>query len=156
MQPRIYLYEDLQKATNYFHPNMKLGQGAFGAVYKVLTKHFNIVRSLALNPKSSICWFNYILYWWSFNSKLKLLKTDFFLVVWCFIGCARCKWNCCQDIITRNTTGNQWVFQWSCACHKYETQESSETQRLLFWWSRTANPRIRVCWEQQFGRTYFW
>ncbi len=55
VQPRIYLYEDLQKATNYFHPNMKLGQGAFGAVYKVLTKHFNIVRSLALNPKSSIC-----------------------------------------------------------------------------------------------------
>ncbi|CAM5998801.1 unnamed protein product [Sphagnum balticum] len=34
VQPRMYLYEDLQKATNYFHPNMKLGQGAFGAVYK--------------------------------------------------------------------------------------------------------------------------
>jgi hypothetical protein len=37
-------------------------------VYKVLTKHFNIARSLALNPKSSICWFNYTLYRWNFNS----------------------------------------------------------------------------------------
>jgi hypothetical protein len=31
----MYAYKDLQKATNDFHENMKLGQGAFGAVYKV-------------------------------------------------------------------------------------------------------------------------
>jgi hypothetical protein len=49
VQPRMYLYEDLQKATNYFHPNMKLGQGAFGAVYKVLTKHL-ILLDHFLNP----------------------------------------------------------------------------------------------------------
>ncbi|CAK9230868.1 unnamed protein product [Sphagnum troendelagicum] len=30
----MYAYKDLQKATNNFHDNMKLGQGAFGAVYK--------------------------------------------------------------------------------------------------------------------------
>jgi hypothetical protein len=34
VQPRMYAYKDLQKATNNFHDNMKLGQGAFGAVYK--------------------------------------------------------------------------------------------------------------------------
>jgi hypothetical protein len=32
----MYAYKDLQKATNHFHNNMKLGQGAFGAMYKVL------------------------------------------------------------------------------------------------------------------------
>ncbi len=35
----MYAYKDLQKATNNFHDNMKLGQGAFGAVYKVFTKY---------------------------------------------------------------------------------------------------------------------
>jgi len=39
VQPRMYAYKDLQKATNNFHDNMKLGQGAFGVVYKVFTKH---------------------------------------------------------------------------------------------------------------------
>ncbi|KAH8958123.1 hypothetical protein BDL97_06G006600 [Sphagnum fallax] len=34
VQPRMYAYKDLQKATNNFHDSMKLGQGAFGAVYK--------------------------------------------------------------------------------------------------------------------------
>jgi hypothetical protein len=35
LQPRMYAYKDLQKATNNFYNNMKLGQGACGAVYKV-------------------------------------------------------------------------------------------------------------------------
>ncbi|KAK3161047.1 hypothetical protein QOZ80_1BG0070960 [Eleusine coracana subsp. coracana] len=29
-------YEDLKKATNYFHPAYKLGQGSYGAVYKAV------------------------------------------------------------------------------------------------------------------------
>jgi hypothetical protein len=35
----MYAYKDLQKATNNFHDSMKLGQGAFGAVYKVFITH---------------------------------------------------------------------------------------------------------------------
>ncbi len=38
-QPRMYAYKDLLKATNNFNDNMKLGQGVFGTVYKVFTKH---------------------------------------------------------------------------------------------------------------------
>ncbi|CAM6048109.1 unnamed protein product, partial [Sphagnum compactum] len=48
VQPRMYLYEDLQKATNYFHPNMKLGQGAFGAVYKGVLDGMEIAVKILL------------------------------------------------------------------------------------------------------------
>uniref|UniRef100_A0A7I4D5Y0 Protein kinase domain-containing protein n=1 Tax=Physcomitrium patens TaxID=3218 RepID=A0A7I4D5Y0_PHYPA len=34
LKPTLYSYGELQKATNDFHPYMKLGEGAFGAVYK--------------------------------------------------------------------------------------------------------------------------
>lgn len=30
-----FKYEELRKATNYFGPSNKLGQGSYGAVYKV-------------------------------------------------------------------------------------------------------------------------
>jgi len=30
-----FKYEELRKATNYFDPSNKLGQGSYGAVYKV-------------------------------------------------------------------------------------------------------------------------
>jgi hypothetical protein len=30
-----FKYEELRKATNYFDPEYKLGQGSYGAVYKV-------------------------------------------------------------------------------------------------------------------------
>ncbi|KAH9558635.1 hypothetical protein CY35_06G017800, partial [Sphagnum magellanicum] len=52
LQPRMYAYKDLQKATNNFYNNMKLGQGAFGAVYKgLLLDGSDIVIKLLL-PKT--------------------------------------------------------------------------------------------------------
>jgi hypothetical protein len=35
MKPTLFAYSELQKATRDFHPDMKLGEGGFGAVYKV-------------------------------------------------------------------------------------------------------------------------
>lgn len=35
VQPKLYTYGELRAATNDFHPDMKLGEGAFGVVYKV-------------------------------------------------------------------------------------------------------------------------
>ncbi|CAM6076251.1 unnamed protein product [Sphagnum tenellum] len=48
VQPRMYAYKDLQKATNYFNDNMKLGQGAFGAVYKGVLDGSEIAVKLLL------------------------------------------------------------------------------------------------------------
>jgi hypothetical protein len=35
VQPILYSYNVLKLATNDFHPSNKLGEGGFGAVYKV-------------------------------------------------------------------------------------------------------------------------
>ena len=35
VQPTLYSYSELRSATREFHPDLKLGQGAFGVVYKV-------------------------------------------------------------------------------------------------------------------------
>ena len=35
VKPTIYSYNELRNATRDFHMDMKLGQGAYGAVYKV-------------------------------------------------------------------------------------------------------------------------
>jgi hypothetical protein len=77
VQPRMYAYKDLQKATSNFHDNMKLGQGAFGAVYKVFTKHSSHQITCY---KSCYQFFqlNYVSYWWSFNSNLKMAEKWFF------------------------------------------------------------------------------
>ncbi|KAH8958130.1 hypothetical protein BDL97_06G006900 [Sphagnum fallax] len=48
VQPRMYAYKDLQKATNNFHNNMKLGQGAFGVVYKGVLDGSEIAVKLLL------------------------------------------------------------------------------------------------------------
>ena len=37
LKPTLFAYSELQKATREFHPKMKLGEVAFGVVYKVLT-----------------------------------------------------------------------------------------------------------------------
>ncbi len=37
VQPTIFAYNELKAATRDFHPDTKLGEGAYGAVYKVLT-----------------------------------------------------------------------------------------------------------------------
>ncbi|KAG0560351.1 hypothetical protein KC19_10G174000 [Ceratodon purpureus] len=34
LKPTLFVYNELQKATRDFHPDMKLGEGAFGAVYR--------------------------------------------------------------------------------------------------------------------------
>ena len=36
VKPTIFPYNQLRTATRDFHPDTKLGQGAFGAVYKVM------------------------------------------------------------------------------------------------------------------------
>jgi hypothetical protein len=35
VQPTLYAYNDIKIATQDFHPDMKIGQGSFGVVYKV-------------------------------------------------------------------------------------------------------------------------
>ncbi len=35
VQPTIFSYSELRAATKDFHPDMKLGQGNYGVVYKV-------------------------------------------------------------------------------------------------------------------------
>jgi hypothetical protein len=35
VQPTLYAYNDIKIATRNFHPDMKIGQGSFGVVYKV-------------------------------------------------------------------------------------------------------------------------
>lgn len=36
MKPTLYAYNELQKATKNFSADTKLGEGGYGAVYKVL------------------------------------------------------------------------------------------------------------------------
>lgn len=48
VKPTIFPYNQLRTATRDFHPDMKLGEGAYGAVYKVtmfLTCILNHVRA---------------------------------------------------------------------------------------------------------------
>jgi hypothetical protein len=41
VQPTLYAYNDIKTATQDFHPDMKIGQGSFGVVYKVCTTFFD-------------------------------------------------------------------------------------------------------------------
>ena len=43
LKPTLFVYNELQKATRDFHPDMKLGEGAFGAVYRVLSKKSTLI-----------------------------------------------------------------------------------------------------------------
>jgi virulence-associated protein VapD len=43
VQPTLYAYNDIKKATQDFHPDMKIGQGSFGVVYKVYTTFFCVI-----------------------------------------------------------------------------------------------------------------
>ncbi len=43
VQPTLYAYNDIKKATQDFHPDMKIGQGSFGVVYKVYTTSFCVI-----------------------------------------------------------------------------------------------------------------
>jgi hypothetical protein len=37
LHTKLYSYKELKIATNNFNPNLMLGQGGFGVVYKVIT-----------------------------------------------------------------------------------------------------------------------
>jgi hypothetical protein len=41
VQPTIFSYSELKTATRDFHPDMKLGQGSYGVVYKVKSQLYN-------------------------------------------------------------------------------------------------------------------
>jgi hypothetical protein len=42
VQPTLYAYHDIKIATQNFHPDMKVGQGSFGVVYKVCV-HYSLI-----------------------------------------------------------------------------------------------------------------
>jgi hypothetical protein len=42
VQPTLYAYHDIKIATQDFHPDMKIGQGSFGVVYKVCL-HYSFI-----------------------------------------------------------------------------------------------------------------
>ncbi len=42
MKPTIFSYNELRAATRDFHDDMKLGQGGYGTVYKVLNTTINV------------------------------------------------------------------------------------------------------------------
>ncbi|KAH9534576.1 hypothetical protein CY35_17G012400 [Sphagnum magellanicum] len=56
VQPTLYAYNDIKKATQDFHPDMKIGQGSFGVVYKgVLQDQSEIaVKHLLTNSQQGI------------------------------------------------------------------------------------------------------
>ncbi|CAK9237780.1 unnamed protein product [Sphagnum troendelagicum] len=56
VQPTIYAYNDIKIATRDFHPDMKIGQGSFGVVYKgVLQDQSEIaVKQLLTNLQQGI------------------------------------------------------------------------------------------------------
>jgi len=39
VKPTIFSFNELRAATRDFHPDMKLDEGGYGAVYKVMHKH---------------------------------------------------------------------------------------------------------------------
>jgi hypothetical protein len=41
VQPTIFSYSELRVATKDFHPDMRLGQGSYGVVYKVTSHLYN-------------------------------------------------------------------------------------------------------------------
>ncbi len=53
VQPTIYAYNGIKIATRDFHPDMKIGQGSFGVVYKVCTTfldHLFVLYCLHSSP----------------------------------------------------------------------------------------------------------
>ncbi|KAG0567573.1 hypothetical protein KC19_7G144600 [Ceratodon purpureus] len=52
VKPTIFTYNELRAATRDFHPDMKLGQGGYGAVYKGVLPNSNVVAVKQLHTNS--------------------------------------------------------------------------------------------------------
>ncbi|KAG0567589.1 hypothetical protein KC19_7G146100 [Ceratodon purpureus] len=52
VKPTIFTYNELRAATRDFHPDMKLGQGGYGAVYKGMLPNSNVVAVKQLHINS--------------------------------------------------------------------------------------------------------
>ncbi|KAL9234476.1 hypothetical protein vseg_009346 [Gypsophila vaccaria] len=47
----VFSFSDLEKATNYFDPNLKIGEGGYGSIYKGFLRHTEVAVKI-LNPNS--------------------------------------------------------------------------------------------------------
>ncbi|KAK9743010.1 hypothetical protein RND81_03G211100 [Saponaria officinalis] len=47
----VFSFPDLEKATNYFDPNLKIGEGGYGSIYKGFLRHTEVAIKI-LNPNS--------------------------------------------------------------------------------------------------------
>ena len=52
VNPTIFKYDELHAATNGFHPEMKLGEGGYGVVYKV--NALLSIQSSSLPPLTNV------------------------------------------------------------------------------------------------------
>jgi hypothetical protein len=54
VQPNLFSYAELKAATRSFHPDNKLGEGGYGAVFKVCITHAILSLILSSFPSGGV------------------------------------------------------------------------------------------------------
>lgn len=147
VKPTIYSYNELRTATRDFHMDMKLGEGAYGAVYKVGLLHMHIVFIV---KKIVFKKCNFIAF-----------KVWFLVIIWFsmfdYAGCV-VKWECCgcETALCKDNSGYRRVFERSCPYYWDEAPKPRELERVLpSWTPKVIGLRVGRqlwYWESSIGR----